>query len=180
MEWVGELSQAETSLDPAAFESSPAKFSFPSGERSLFSGPESRKSDSRTDFLLCTAASVKTKEGPFWFIRINFSLQGARFIMTHLKKKLSPLLAASQSRTLQLVSPAGGGRALDAAITSSAPFHAKDMRASNEHGCQMAIAKSLYCMRLALQASRTMATLRDAAPSTQAQSKERKGSNFAA
>ena len=52
------------------------------------------------------------------------------------------------------------------------------------HGCQMAIAGFLDCMRLALQACRTMAPLRHTARFNPfprlAQSKERKGSNFAA
>ena len=60
---------------------------------------------------------------------------------------------------------------------------------SQQHSCQMAIAKFLYPMCLALQASRTMATLQNVIPffpiglcplpSALAQSKERKGSNFA-
>lgn len=59
--WYGlcgrELSQAvlENSLDPRVCPiqtAAAAKFSSPSGEWSLFSGPQSRKSDPRTAFLL--------------------------------------------------------------------------------------------------------------------------------
>ena len=62
------------------------------------------------------------------------------------------------------------------------PFIRRSLKV-RPHGCQMAIARFIYCMCLALRASGLWlryATLQSLIPTTMlAQSKERKGSNFA-